>query len=151
MEAALDMVKIAEHVDLVARNGFTCDEVLVDKLKQTRNTSIYLGYRIDSIQGSQFVEGMDISEPEGGTKVNLPVSGVFVEIGLVPNSEPLRALLQLNELGEIPVNCSCETSVPGLFAAGDVSDVPEKQIIIAAGEGAKAMLQAHRYLRRLTV
>lgn len=151
LEAALDMVKIADHVDLVARNGFTGDAVLVDKVKQASNTTLHLGFRTESIQGSQFVEGMEISEPEGERKVSLTVSGVFVEIGLAPNSEPLKQLLELNELGEIPVNCSCETSVPGLFAAGDVSDVPEKQIIIAAGEGAKAMLQAHRYLRRLAV
>ncbi len=151
LEAALDMVKIAEHVDLVVRDGFTGDAVLVDKVQKAGNATLHQGFRTDSIQGSQFVEAMDISDPQAGKKVSLQVSGVFVEIGLVPNSEPLRTLLELNELGEIPVNCSCETSVPGLFAAGDVSDVPEKQIIIAAGEGAKAMLQAHRYLRRLAV
>ncbi len=151
LEAALDMVKIAEHVDLVVRDGFTGDAVLVDKVQKAGNASLHQGFRTDSIRGSQFVEGMEISSPQTGKEVSLQVSGVFVEIGLVPNSEPLRKLLELNQLGEIPVNCSCETSIPGLFAAGDVSDVPEKQIIIAAGEGAKAMLQAHRYLRRLCV
>jgi alkyl hydroperoxide reductase subunit F len=61
----------------------------------------------------------------------------------------VKDLIKLNQIGEVPINCSCETEIPGLFAAGDVSTVPEKQIIIAAGEGAKAALQAHRYLRRL--
>ncbi len=67
----------------------------------------------------------------------------------MPNSEPVRHLLELNDLGEVPVNCACETAVPGLYAAGDVTSVPEKQIVIAAGEGAKAALQAHRYVQRL--
>ena len=61
----------------------------------------------------------------------------------------VKDLLKLNHSGEVPVNCSCETEIPGLFAAGDVTNVPEKQIVIAAGEGAKAALQAHKYLQRM--
>jgi alkyl hydroperoxide reductase subunit F len=80
----------------------------------------------------------------------LDVSGVFIEIGLIPNSTPVKEIVQLNHLGEIEVSCANETSVPGLFAAGDVTNVPEKQIVVAAGEGAKAALQAHRYLQRLS-
>jgi alkyl hydroperoxide reductase subunit F len=151
LEAALDMVRIAEHVDLIARMDLTGDAVLVEKLKQANNVTFHLGYRAERIVGTQLVEAMVIRNLESSGEVVLQVSGVFVEIGLIPNSEPLRDLLRLNESGEVPVNCSAETSIPGLFAAGDVSDVPEKQIIIAAGEGAKAMLQAHRYLRRLAV
>jgi NADH-dependent peroxiredoxin subunit F len=79
----------------------------------------------------------------------LDVTGVFIQIGLVPNSDMVKDLVKLNQVGEVPINCSCETEIPGLFAAGDVTTVPEKQIVIAAGEGAKAALQAHRYLRRL--
>jgi alkyl hydroperoxide reductase subunit F len=67
----------------------------------------------------------------------------------VPNADLVKDLLKLNEDGEVPVNCSCETEIPGLYAAGDVTTVPEKQIVIAAGEGAKAALQAHKYLQRL--
>lgn len=75
----------------------------------------------------------------------LPVKGVFVEIGSIPNSQ-IVDLAQKNQSGEIMVNPKCETSFPGLFAAGDVTDVPEKQIIVAAGEGCKAALTAFRYL-----
>ena len=75
----------------------------------------------------------------------LPVQGVFIEIGSVPNSE-IVGFVAKNRLGEIIVNCRCETNIPGLFAAGDVTDVPEKQIVIAAGEGCKAALSAFRYL-----
>ena len=80
----------------------------------------------------------------------LEVGGVFVEIGLIPNSEFVKQVATLNHLGEIEVNCANETGVPGLFAAGDVTSVPERQIVVAAGEGAKAALQAHRYLQRLS-
>ncbi len=82
-----------------------------------------------------------------GREEMLAVQGVFVEIGLTPNSEFAKGL-EKNERGEIKVNCRNETSVAGVFAAGDVTDVPEKQIIIAAGEGAKAALSAFRYLSR---
>ena len=75
---------------------------------------------------------------------------IVIEIGLVPNSDMVKDSIKLNQNNEVPVNCYCETEIPGLFAAGDVTTVPEKQIVIAAGEGAKAALQAHRYLQRLT-
>jgi alkyl hydroperoxide reductase subunit F len=149
LEAALDMVGIAEHVDLVVLTNLTGDAVLIDKLKEVGNVDIHAGHRVERILGSDFVESIVLVDNSQGNVVTLAVGGVFVEIGLIPNSEPVRGLLKLNDRGEVPVSCSGETAVPGFFAAGDVSDVPEKQIIIAAGEGAKAMLQAHRYLRRL--
>ncbi len=84
-----------------------------------------------------------------GQSEKLDVTGVFIEIGLTPNSAALSGLIKLSESGEVPINGACETELPGLYAAGDVTTVPEKQIIIAAGEGAKAALQAHRYIQRL--
>ncbi len=90
-----------------------------------------------------------ISDLKSGEEKRLSVTGVFVEIGLIPNSEPVKGLVELNRLGEVPISCLNETTAPGLYAAGDVTDVPEKQIIIAAGEGAKAALQVHQYLQRL--
>jgi alkyl hydroperoxide reductase subunit F len=80
-----------------------------------------------------------------GKEQTLGVQGIFVEIGLLPNSD-FAGELAKNEAGEIKVNCRNETNIPGIFAAGDVTDVPEKQIIIAAGEGSKACLSAFRYL-----
>ena len=84
----------------------------------------------------------------GSTALGIAGKG-DIEIGLIPNSEPAAKLVPLNKLGEVPISCDCETTMLGLYAAGDVTDVPEKQIVIAAGEGAKAALQAHRYLQRL--
>jgi NADH-dependent peroxiredoxin subunit F len=148
LEATLDMVKIAEHVDVVAIDGLTGDQVMIEKVQAATNVSLHLKHAVESIEGAELVEAIGVKSLETGERLRLAVSGVFVEIGLIPNSEPLKDLLELNHRGEVPINCMSETAVPGLFAAGDVSDVPEKQIIIAAGEGAKAMLEAHRYLQR---
>ena len=96
------------------------------------------------------VEGMRIRDFKSGQEKELAVGGVFVEIGLIPNSEFIKRVVTLSRLGEIEVNGANQTGIPGLFAAGDVTTVPEKQIVVAAGEGAKATLQAHRYLQRLS-
>jgi len=149
LEAALDMVKIAEHVDLVSLTQFTGDPILIDKLSDAKNLTIFTEYQTERIEGQDFVNGMLIRELKSGESKRLDVTGVFIEIGLVPNSEPVSGLIELNKWGEVPVSCACETAIPGLYAAGDVTDVPEKQIVVAAGEGAKAALQAHRYLQRL--
>ena len=149
LEAALDMVKIAEHVDLVSLTPLTGDAILIEKLSDAKNLTIFIGYQTEKIEGQDFVRSMLIKEMKSGQSKQLEVGGVFIEIGLTPNSEVVRHLIKLNQVGEVPVNGSCETEVPGLYAAGDVTTVPEKQIIIAAGEGAKAALQAQRYLQRL--
>ena len=101
------------------------------------------------VEGSSRVEGITIRDLKTAEERKLEVGGVFVEIGLIPNSELVKGLVKLNTLGEIEVNCANETGIPGFFAAGDVTNVPEKQIVVAAGEGAKATLQAHKYLQRL--
>jgi alkyl hydroperoxide reductase subunit F len=150
LEAALDMVKIAEHVDLVSLTQLTGDPVLIDKLNAADNLDIFVEYETLSIEGDVFITGMTIKELKSGEEKKLDVTGIFIEIGLEPNSESVKGLVDLNERNEIMVNQACETNVPALYAAGDVTNVPEKQIIIAAGEGAKAALQAHRYLQRLT-
>ena len=96
-----------------------------------------------AVLGQKMITGIKVKKE--GKEEMLSVQGVFVEIGLIPNSEFAKDI-ERNELGEIKVNCHNETSIPGIFAAGDVTDVPEKQIIIAAGEGSKASLSAFRYL-----
>jgi len=151
LEAALDMVKVAEWVELVSITPLTGDPILIERLSQAQNLTVFLEHEVVSITGSKFVEGIAIKHLGTEDSVQLDVSGVFIEIGLEPNSNLVKGLVQLNERGEIPVNCPSETPVKGLFAAGDVTTVPEKQIVIAAGEGAKAALQAHRYLQHLKV
>jgi len=149
LEAALDMVKIAEHVDLVSLTPLTGDQILIDQLGNAENLEIFTEHQTQEIKGQDFVEGMVIKDRKSGAEKHLAVTGVFIEIGLIPNSETVKGLMELNRLGEVPVSSANETTLPGLYAAGDVSNVPEKQIIVAAGEGAKAALQVHRYLQRL--
>jgi len=150
LEAADDMVKIAEHVYLVSITPLTGDQILIDKLRDASNLiTIFLEHEVVAIEGSSRVEGIRIRDSKSGDERKIDVGAVFVEIGLIPNSEFAKGMTKLNELDEIEVNCACETGVPGLFAAGDVTSVPEKQIVVAAGEGAKAALGAHRYLQRL--
>ncbi len=152
LEAALDMLKIAEHVDLVSVTPLTGDSVLVDKLASAENhtkLNVLTEYQTEKIEGDILVAGMVIKNLKSGQSEKLDVTGVFIEIGLTPNSGALSGLIKLSESGEVPINGACEAELPGLYAAGDVTTVPEKQIIIAAGEGAKAALQAHRYIQRL--
>ncbi len=149
LEAALDMVKIAEWVELVSLTPLTGDAVMIEKLQKADNVTIFLEYQTEKVLGKDLVEGLMVKDMKTGTSKKLDVTGVFIEIGLSPNTDAVNGILQLNSVGEIPVSCASETALPGLFAAGDVTTVPEKQIVIAAGEGAKAALAAHRFLQRL--
>jgi len=150
-EAALDLAKIASRIYLIdIASSWRADTILVEQIeKEKEKVTFFPAHKIKEIEGKDKLEGITIENLNRKETKHLPVQGVFIEIGLVPNSEFARSLVKLNQIGEITVDCSNHTSVPGLFAAGDVSSVPEKQIIIAAGEGAKATLIAHQYLVRL--
>jgi alkyl hydroperoxide reductase subunit F len=150
LEAVDDMVKIADHVYLVSLTPLTGDQILIDKMQAANNLTMFLEHEVVTIIGDKFVEGVKIRDLKTKQQRELQVAGVLIEIGLMPNSDIVKGVVALNHLGEIEVNCNNETNVPGLFAAGDVTSVPEKQIVVAAGEGAKAALQAHRYLQRLS-
>jgi alkyl hydroperoxide reductase subunit F len=149
LEAAGDMIKIAEHVYLISLTPLTGDRILIDKITNADNLTMFLEHEVLEIKGEGRVEGIKIRDLKSKQEKEFDVGGVLIEIGLVPNSGAMKGVTTLNRLGEIEVNCANETGVPGLFAAGDVTTVPEKQIIVAAGEGAKAALQANRYLQRL--
>jgi alkyl hydroperoxide reductase subunit F len=150
LEAAEDMVRIADHVYLISLTPLTGDQILIDKLKDANNLTMFLEHEVLEIKGASRVEGIKVRDLKSKQEREIDISGIFIEIGLLPNSEPFKGIVRLNRLGEIEVNCANETSVLGLFAAGDVTSVPDKQIVVAAGEGAKAALQAHRYLQRLS-
>ena len=149
LEAADDMLKIAEHVYLMSLTSLTGDPILIDKVKSAGNLTMFLEHKVLEITGDKFVDGIKIGGLKNKVEQTLQVSGVFVEIGLIPNSGLAEGVVAQNQYGEIMVNCDNETNVPGLFAAGDVTTVPEKQIVVAAGEGAKAALRANHYLQRL--
>jgi alkyl hydroperoxide reductase subunit F len=144
LDAALQLIKIARHIHIVnITEHLTGDPVMQDKLKQAQNVTVLNKTQVTAVLGDKFVTGIKVKKD--AAEQTISVEGVFVEIGLIPNSE-FAAELDKNQFGEIKVNCYNETSVTGIFAAGDVTDVPEKQIIIAAGEGSKATLSAFRYL-----
>lgn len=150
LEAAEDMVKIADHVYLVSLTPLTGDQILIDKVKAANNVTMFLEHEVLEIKGESRVKGIRIRDLKSKQEKELDVGGIFIEIGLIPNSELFKGVASLNSSGEIEVSCANETGVAGLFAAGDITNVPEKQIVVAAGEGAKAALKAHRYLQRLS-
>lgn len=149
LEAARDLVGIASRVYQVSLTRISDDSPAYQKLKTAPNFSAFLESEVVEIKGGNTVEGIRIRDLRTGRQTDLEVGGVFVEIGRMPTSQLARGIARVNGFGEIEVGRNCETSVPGLFAAGDVTDVPDKQIVIAAAEGAKAALQAQRYIRGL--
>jgi alkyl hydroperoxide reductase subunit F len=149
LEAIDDLLKMATWVYSVVEADYSGDAVLVDRVSANPKLTIYRGYTVKEIKGSGSVETIMIQSSKSKEVSELKVKGIFVEVGLTPNSYPVKKIAGLNGSHEIEVNCHSETSVPGLFASGDVASTPEKQIIIAAGEGAKAALRANQYLQRV--
>jgi len=145
LEAAVEMSGIAEKVYLVSRGDWSGDLILHDKVTST-DVVVYKGHDPMEIQGNGKVQGLVLKDRETGEHTHLSVDGVFIEIGLSPNSDFTLDLLETNDRGEIRVNRELDTGVRGIFAAGDVTDGPDKQVIVAAGEGARAALAAFTYL-----
>ncbi|OGC18773.1 hypothetical protein A2310_02675 [candidate division WOR-1 bacterium RIFOXYB2_FULL_37_13] len=144
LDAALQLAKISPKVYLInIADKLTGDTVMAEKIKQFSNVEILNDAKITEVFGDKFLKGLKVVV--AGKERVLEVEGIFVEIGLVPNSNFID-YVDKNEIGEININCGSETSCPGIFAAGDVTSIPDKQIIIAAGEGSKAALAAYRYL-----
>ena len=144
LDAALQLIKIAKHVYIINNtNKLGADPIMRQKIEEAGNVTILNNSQITAVLGDKFVSAIKIRND--GREKELAVQGVFVEIGLIPNSGFVKTVKR-NRKQEIKVNLNNQTSIPGVFAAGDVTDVPEKQIIIAAGEGSKAALSAFRYL-----
>lgn len=148
IEAALDLAGIVNHVTVLEfADSLRADQVLVDKAKKTANIDILTGVATQEIQASGGkVTSLVYQQRATGDNKNLPLSAVFVQIGLVPNSDVVKDLVAINNRGEIEIDERCRTSRKGIFAAGDVTTVPFKQINIAMGEGSKAGLAAFEYL-----
>ena len=153
VEAAIDLAGLVEHVSLVEfADALKADAVLVSKLKSLPNVSIHVNAQTTEITGDgQKVNGLTYKDRASQAEQHIELAGVFVQIGLVPNTEFLKGTIELSKFGEIVVDAKGHTSLPGVFAAGDVTTVPYKQIVIAAGEGAKAALSAFDYLIRQPV
>ena len=150
VEAAIDLAGVVAHVSLLEfADSLKADAVLVSKLKSLSNVSIHVNAQTAEITGDgQKVNGLRYMDRVSQASQHLELEGVFVQIGLVPNTEFLKGTLELSKHGEIVVDAKGHTNLSGVFAAGDVTTVPYKQIVIAAGEGAKAALSAFDYLIR---
>jgi alkyl hydroperoxide reductase subunit F len=150
VEAAIDLAGVVQHVTLVEfTDQLKADAVLVRKLESLANVTIHVNAQTTEISGDgQKVNGLVFKDRRSGQTHRVELAGVFVQIGLVPNTEFLKGTLELSRHGEILIDERCATSVPGIYAAGDATTVPYKQIVIAAGEGAKAALAAFDHLIR---
>ena len=146
--AALKLAGLAKHVYfIVARTRELGEFKLTDRLLHHPRISTFRDWEVQQIAGDEFVTGIDLMGGNGATRT-LEVEGVFIQQGLLPNNNPVHDLVDLDEDGHVIVNQRCETSVPGLFAAGDVTNVYAEQVPVAVGEGVKAALSAWNYLAR---
>lgn len=144
IEAAIDLAQTCNHVDVFEfLDTLKADTVLQEKVKSLSNVSVHLSQQVMKVTGDgKTLDGLDVKDRVTGEIRHYKEEGVFVQIGLQPNSEVFVPQVRANGRGEIEVDAFCRTDIPGVYAAGDVSNVPFKQIIIAMGEGAKAALSA---------
>ncbi|MBB6599882.1 alkyl hydroperoxide reductase subunit F [Luteimonas sp. MC1825] len=150
VEAAIDLAGLVAHVTLIEYDDkLRADEVLQRKLRSLANVRIITSAQTTEVLGDgSRVNGLVYRDRAGGDSHRVELEGVFVQIGLLPNTEWLKGTLALSPRGEIEVDAAGRTSLPGVFAAGDATTVPYKQIVIAMGEGAKAALGAFDHLIR---
>ena len=147
VEAAIDLSNIAKTITLVEYSStINADEVLKNKLSSLENVKILTSSAVQSVTGNLFAEGLKILNRDSNVVEEIKTDGIFVEIGTVANTSFVSDILDINTNSEIKIDSVNKTSVEGIFAAGDCTDVRYKQVIIAMGEGAKAALSAYEYL-----
>ena len=146
IQAANELKNAGCKVTLVSKGKLIADPSGVEGLNNSEKVVILEGYDVIEIQGKDKVEGVLIQASESLATKQLPCKGIFIQVGFLPNTEFCQGLVGLNEKGEIKINSDCSTNIAGIFACGDVADSFGKRIIIASGEGAKAVLAAKKYL-----
>jgi alkyl hydroperoxide reductase subunit F len=147
LESALDMAKIATEVHLIIRGEqLSGDKSLQKKVYNSNEIEICKSYEVTEIYGDQKVESLKMKNTNTGKERELAVEGVFIEIGLIPNTGFICERLETNQNNEIIIDEDNQTSIKGIFAAGDITNIKDKQIIISAAEGARAALRANEYL-----
>ncbi|UCC86341.1 MAG: FAD-dependent oxidoreductase [Anaerolineales bacterium] len=145
LRSAAELSTVAEHVYVVGPRAGVLESTLGRKLKEAENVTILEGYRVIEILGEDYAERVAVQGPEG-QEAEVSADGTFIEMALIPNSDMVAELVDLDTQGRIKVDGRNRTSVPGIFAAGDVTDTYAEQVLVAAGEGAKAALSAYEYL-----
>lgn len=150
VEAAKDMSKIAKNVTLFEyMPKLSADMVLQKDLYANEKIKIITNAKVEKVEGSQYVTSLTYTDRATNEQKVVNTDAMFVEIGLIPNTDIFKDLLKLNKIGEIEINNLNETSIKGIFAAGDCTTVAYKQIVISVGEGAKAALSAFNYISKI--
>jgi NADH-dependent peroxiredoxin subunit F len=145
LRSAAELATVANHVHLIGASGAIFDSPLGEKLKSLNNVSIMENYEVIEVKGNGFANRLVMKTPKGDT-IEIEAEGTFIELGLIPNSQMVADLVDLNEQGCIKVDKHGRTNIPGVFAAGDVTDNYAEQVLVAVGDGAKAALSAYDYL-----
>lgn len=145
LRAAGELATVAEHVHIVGPAGEVLETPLGQKLKRANNVTILQGHKVSRILGNGYCNRLIIQD-QHGAEHDLATDGAFVEMDLWPNSQPVADLIDLDTHGRIKINAMNQTSVSGLFAAGDVTTICTEQVLVAVGEGAKAALSAYDHL-----
>lgn len=145
IQTAVEMSDIAQSVSLIVRSAIRADPVYLNKLNERKNITVHTGTHVSELHGEKFLSGITVKDGNG-TEQTINLDGVFIEIGWLPNTDMVKDLLELNEKQEIIIDINTHTSMPGIYAAGDVTSVKSKQIVIACGDGAKAALEAFEYI-----
>ncbi|MCF8303521.1 MAG: FAD-dependent oxidoreductase [Bacteroidales bacterium] len=151
IQTANDLLSNNCNVTIVTQGRLIADKTDVDRIKQRQNIRIIEEHDVMEISGEEKVQGVSI-RPEQDRDRNpktIPCQGVFIQVGFLPNTEFCKELVDLNEMGEIKINNDCSTSTDGVFACGDVTNNYGKRIVIASGEGAKAVLRTRQYLKEI--
>lgn len=145
LRSAAELSTVAKHVHLIGASGKALETALGKKLKGSSNVTILEKYKVTEVRGNGFANQVVVESPSGEENV-IAAEGTFIEMNLVPNSQVVAHLVDLDEQGRIKIDNYARTSVPGMFAAGDVTNTYAEQVLVAVGEGAKAALSAYEYL-----
>lgn len=149
LDTAINIERSVKSIVMInPTSELTGDKILIDKVTNAQDIRVLNNTEIISINGDKFVNSITVKPVDKDKPEDLKLSGVFIEIGSIPATDYLKSLLKLNDRGEIVVDKYNMSSVEGLYAAGDITDIEEKQIVTAAGEGAKAAIMASRYIAR---
>ncbi|MGB3717553.1 MAG: NAD(P)/FAD-dependent oxidoreductase [Candidatus Promineifilaceae bacterium] len=145
LRAVTELALVSDKVHMVTLSQDVMGSPIIQRLASNAKVVVWEGYDIKEIQGTGYAERIIVRTPEGET-AEIVVDGIFIELGLIPNSDPVKDLARLDDQGRVVVDNLNRTNCPGLFAAGDVTDAYAEQVLIAVGEGAKAALSAYEYL-----
>lgn len=145
LRSAAELATVAKHVHLIGLSSDALRTVLGKKLADSENVTILQDYTVTEVKGNGFANQVNVQSPDGQVET-IEAEGTFIEMSLIPNSQMVSDIVDLDDQGRIKVDCFGRTNVPGLFAAGDVTDSYSEQVLVAVGEGTKASLSAYDYL-----